>query len=263
MKTLYIDCGSGVCADMILSGFRAFGAETDAGFEEEVRNLIHHGIEHGGFEANPEQKCAHPNHDSLQGGHVHGTACGCEKEHLHHHAHGASYAAIREVLRRAPMTEGARQIAERIYETIARAEAKVHGATLETVHFHEVGRPQAILNIVSAAAMLEQMGVDRIVCSEICDGQGTIECSHGVIPVPVPAVRAMMADCDYAFRTIPVNTELVTPSGLAMLIGMGAEYAPLPDGGIIARAVGHGGRDTGKNGMELLLIEEDTPPDAE
>ena len=252
MKTLYIDCGSGVCADMILSGFRALGAETDMGFEEEVRGLIHHGIEHGGFEPNPEQGC-HPAHDSAQQTHEHGEA------HSHHHAHGASYAAIREVLRRAPMTENARKTAEKIYETIARAEAEVHGATLETVHFHEVGRPQAILNIVSAAAMLDQMGVERIVCSEVCDGQGTIECSHGVIPVPVPAVRAMMANCDYVFRTIPIDTELVTPSGLAMLIGMGAEYAPQPNGEIIARAFGRGGRDTGRNGMELLLIEEESP----
>ena len=252
MKTLYIDCGSGVCADMILSGFRALGAETNMGFEEEVRGLIHHGIEHGGFEPNPEQGC-HPAHDSAQQAHEHGEA------HSHHHAHGASYAAIREVLRRAPMTENARKTAEKIYETIARAEAEVHGATLATVHFHEVGRPQAILNIVSAAAMLDQMGVDRIVCSEVCDGQGTIECSHGVIPVPVPAVRAMMANCDYVFRTIPIDTELVTPSGLAMLIGMGAECAPQPNGGIIARAFGRGGRDTGRNGMELLLIEEESP----
>lgn len=247
MKTLYMDCSSGVCADMILSGFRALGAETDAGFEEEVRHLIHHGIEHGGFEPNPEQGHTHQGHGH---GHAH------EAGHAHHHAHGASYAAIREVLRRAPMTEKAREIAEKIYETIARAEAEVHGATMETVHFHEVGRPQAILNIVSAAAMLDQMGIDRMLCSEICDGQGTIECSHGVIPVPVPAVRAMMAKCDYTFRTIPVDTELVTPSGLGMLIGMGAECAPQPDGGILARAVGRGGRDTGKNGMEILLIEE-------
>jgi len=108
-----------------------------------------------------------------------------------------------------------------------------------------------------AAAMLDSMGVDKIVCSEVCDGCGTIECSHGIIPVPVPAVKAMMDSCDYVFKTEPVSTELVTPSGLGMLIGMGAECAPRPEGSIIAKGIGYGGRDTGRGGMEIYIIEEE------
>lgn len=247
MKTLYIDCTNGVCADMVISGLRALGAETESGFEEDMGVLIHRVVEHGEYEHE------HDNH------HEHG---GCTHEHSHtHHSHlhgsGASYAAVKEVLLRAPLTEGARETAQRIYETIARAEAKVHKAALENVHFHEVGRAEAIINIAKAAVMLNSMGVDRIVCSEICDGQGSIECSHGIIPVPVPAVKAMMETCDYIFKTEPVDTELVTPSGLGMLIGMGAECLPRPLGSIIAKGIGYGGRDTGRGGMEIYLIEEE------
>ncbi len=245
MKTLYIDCTSGVCADMLLSGFRALGAEVETGFEEEMRRLIHTVTEH-----------CQDGHCHLHA-HDHGDAHDKEHVHDHTHAHGASYAAVREVLRLAPLSENARNTARRIYETIALAEAKVHGETLETVHFHEVGRMQAILNVASVAVMIDMMGVDRIICSEIHDGQGTIQCSHGIIPVPVPAVKAMMDTCSYVFKTIPIDTELVTPSGLAMLIGMGAEYGARPQGGVLAKGIGYGDRSTGRSGMEIYLIEEE------
>ena len=249
MKTLYIDCVNGVCADMIISGFRALGAETEAGFEGDMRELIHRVVEHGEYEhGHDHDGCAHGEHEHH---HEH------EHAHAHAHVHGASYTAIKEVIRRAPMTENARKTAQKIYETIARAEAKVHEATLETVHFHEVGRAEAIINITSAAAMLDSIGADRIVCSEIHDGQGTIECSHGIIPVPVPAVRAMMESCDYTFKTEPVETELVTPSGLGILIGMGAECRERPQGGVLAKGIGYGGRDTGRGGMEIYIIDEE------
>lgn len=255
MKTLYLDCKNGVCADMIISGLRALGAETEAGFEEDMSQFIHRVIEHGEYEQGDHHESGESEHCCNAGAHH---AHGDEKGHLHHlHSHGVSYAAIKEVLGRAPMTESAKQTAQKIYETIARAEARVHKATLETVHFHEVGRAEAIINIAKAAAMLDSMGVDKIVCSEVCDGCGTIECSHGIIPVPVPAVKAMMDSCDYVFKTEPVSTELVTPSGLGMLIGMGAECAPRPEGSIIAKGIGYGGRDTGRGGMEIYIIEEE------
>ena len=261
MKTLYIDCVNGVCADMIISGLRALGAETEAGFEEDMRELIHRVVEHGEYEhGHDHDGCVHGEHEHHyeHSAHEHEHNEHTHDEHEHHyHSHGASYTAIKEVIRRAPMTESARKTAQKIYETIARAEAKVHEATLETVHFHEVGRAEAIINIASAAVMLDSIGADRIVCSEIHDGRGTIECSHGIIPVPVPAVRAMMESCDYTFKTEPVETELVTPSGLGMLIGMGAECRERPQGGVLAKGIGYGGRDTGRGGMEIYIIDEE------
>lgn len=245
MKTLYIDCTNGVCADMFISGFRGLGVEVPEGLEEDVLHAVHHVLEDHGHSHGD----GHHHHDDHGAGHGH--------SHDHAHAHGTSYQDVKHIIAHVKADDRAKETAQEIYRAIAVAEAKVHEATLDTVHFHEVGRPQAIVNVMTVAAMLTEIGADRIVCSEIHDGQGTIECSHGVIPVPVPAVRAMMDSCDYVFKQEAVETELVTPSGLGMLIGMRAVCASRPQGSIIAKGIGYGGRDTGRGGMEIYLIDEE------
>lgn len=171
-----------------------------------------------------------------------------------HHFH-RSHKEVKEILQGSYIFEPVREIALRIYQTIAEAEAKVHESDVENVHFHEVGRNQAIKNIVGIASALNSLLVKEIYCSEIHDGTGTIECSHGTIPVPVPAVQALMESCDYKFVTEDINMELVTPSGLAAMIGMGAQYVPeMPQGILLMQVVSKGTRDTGKEGMKVSLI---------
>jgi len=292
MKTLYIDCTNGVCADMFISGFRALGVEAEFMPFDEFEMFLHemqhhledshglgrgeggHGHSHGGHGGDGH---GHPHgdegHGHSHGGHDHGEA-GHEHSHGaggHHHSSMSSYQFIKGVIRHLPLPLKVRDIAEKIYKTIALAEAEVHGATLETVHFHEVGRPQAVYNALTVAAQIAAIAPDRIVCSDVHDGCGTIECSHGVIPVPVPAVRAMMKNCNFNFITADVETEMVTPSGLGMLIGIGAkpdckseggcsgefESGGRPVGSIIAKGTGYGGRDTGRGGMKIYLIDEE------
>ena len=92
--------------------------------------------------------------------------------------------------------------------------------------------------------------------SPLYDGIGTVVCSHGEIPVPVPAVKALMSVCDYEFRTADVDTEMVTPSGLAGLIGIGAvPAAEMPEGRIVKQTEADGGRDTGRPGLRVYIIE--------
>lgn len=183
--------------------------------------------------------------------------------HEHGHDHGRSYKKVRS------MIDSAREYAHKIYEVIAEAEAGVHGETLETVHFHEVGRNEAIKNALGIGMALGRLEADRILVSPIYDGKGFVDCAHGRIPVPVPAVRAMMEQCrkgepgagrGYNFMTAEdVETEMVTPSGLASLMGIGAEPASKDysiTGNIIAEAKVHGTRDTGRGGLKALLIEE-------
>ena len=287
MKTLYIDCTNGVCADMFISGFRALGVEAEFmpfdEFEVFLHEMQHHledsqglgrgegGHEHGHSHGGHEHGHGEDGHEHSHGGHGedgHGHSHGADG---HHHSSMSSYQFIKGVIRHLPLPLKVRDIAEKIYKTIALAEAEVHGATLETVHFHEVGRPQAIYNAITVAMQVAEIGADRIVCSDVYDGHGTIECSHGVIPVPVPAVRAMMKNCNFNFVTADVETEMVTPSGLGMLIGIGAkpdckseggcsgkfECVGRPAGSIIAKGTGYGGRDTGRGGMEIYLIDEE------
>lgn len=172
----------------------------------------------------------------------------------HTHTHGRSCNEVKNII------DSAREYAHRIYGVLAEAEAEVHGETPETVHFHEVGRNEAIKNALGIGMALSELAADRILVSSIYDGKGFVDCAHGRITVPVPAVRAMMNKSDYDFRTAEgVDTEMVTPSGLASLMGIGAE--PIPKGytitgKIIAAAKVKGTRDTGREGLKAFLIEE-------
>ncbi|MEA4923649.1 MAG: nickel insertion protein [Eubacteriaceae bacterium] len=167
--------------------------------------------------------------------------------------HHRGYKDIKKMLETSSADEEVKKKALLVYGAIARAEAEVHGETLDTVHFHEVGRDEAIRNIVSVAAALKVLGVDKIYCSEIHDGHGTIKCSHGIIPVPVPAVTALKKQCDHVFCEDDINTEMVTPGGLALLIGIGAVKSDPPKK-IIKTGVGKGTRDIGRDGLKIHSI---------
>lgn len=228
MSRIYIDCTNGISSDMVLMALRGLGAEADLTGKLHFHEHDHeHEHEHG-----------------------HG--------HVHTHAHGqASYQDVLHVIEHSQVSEQVKETACSIYGVIARAEASVHGATLETVHFHEVGRKEAIDNILSIAAALEELDVEEVFCSDVHDGYGTILCSHGEIPVPVPAVAAMMKESDLVFKTDEIPTEMVTPSGLGVLMGIGAKGTQtMPAAFADARsALGKGGRDIGREGLRIYLAE--------
>ena len=175
----------------------------------------------------------------------------------HGDGHGRSYDAVRELIFRSGFSDGARACALKIYEYIAAAEAEVHGENLDTIHFHEVGRDEAIKNALGIGMALEAIRPDRILVSDIVDGKGSILCSHGEIPVPVPAVMALRAKSSFNFRQVDVNTEMVTPSGLAGLMGIGAEPAGpgVPAGNVVKKAEAAGRRKTGRGGLKACIIE--------
>lgn len=168
------------------------------------------------------------------------------------HYHSRSYGDIKKIINEGELSPRAKEIALKTYEAIAIAEAEVHEETVETVHFHEVGRAKAIENIVGAAIALDSLNPEGVYCSAIHDGHGTILCSHGEIPVPVPAVAAMMKVCDYDFVTDDIETEMVTPTGLALLIGMDAQKGELS--AIKKTGVGKGTRDIGRGGLKVHII---------
>ena len=234
MKTLYIDCSNGISGDMLGKALK----------------------ELAGLEAEAEKDGQHQENE----------------DHGHFHR---SYAEVKRIIEESDKSQGAKDMALSIYEVIARAEAKVHEETLDSLHFHEVGRDQAIANALGIGQTLEQIGFDRnqvlagntkIVVSPICDGNGFVDCAHGRIPVPVPAVRAMMDECgrsypNFEFKTLKeVETEMVTPSGLACLIGIGATPAPggmmFMEGQITGAVEVTGTRNTGRGGLRAYLIEK-------
>ena len=183
--------------------------------------------------------------------------------HGHHHAHGRSWLKVRALIDHSSFSDEAKQTAISIYRNIAEAEASVHGETLETIHFHEVGRDEAIKNALGIGMALETIKTDEILTSPIYDGKGTVVCSHGEIPVPVPAVMALRAKCTYTFETADVNMEMVTPSGLASLMGIKVKPAVKtlqqiledPRVSIIAETEAKGSRDTGRGGLRVYLLD--------
>ena len=110
------------------------------------------------------------------------------------------------------------------------------------------------MNILSIAAYIDGLEIKDVICSEIHDGHGSIQCSHGTVPVPVPAVSAMMKKSDLKFEETDIETELVTPTGLGILLGLNARHGA-PTGNIIAAGTGYGGRETGLGGLKAFLTE--------
>jgi uncharacterized protein (TIGR00299 family) protein len=115
-----------------------------------------------------------------------------------------------------------------IFERLGEAEAAVHGTDLESTHFHEVGADDAIADVVGTCLLLADLDVERVVTTPVAAGHGEVETSHGTYPVPVPAVVELAERADWRLRSGPIEMELLTPTGAAILahLATGVEYAP-------------------------------------
>ena len=121
-------------------------------------------------------------------GHDHGDEIAAHThEHHRHHKHRGMN-EIFQILADTKMTDGARGIALKIFQILAKAEAKAHNVPVEEVHFHEVGAVDSIVDILSVAVCLDNLGITEVIVPVLCEGMGTVRCQHGILPVPVPAV---------------------------------------------------------------------------
>jgi uncharacterized protein (TIGR00299 family) protein len=145
--------------------------------------------------------------------------------------------------------------AKAVFQRLAEAEASAHGIAVEQVHFHEVGAADAIVDIVCACAGLAALGIERVGCSPIPTGSGTVTCAHGVLPVPAPATVRLLQGCPIADCDEP--GELTTPTGAALLTTLADEFGPLPAMRIEAVGCGAGAREgqTRANILRLLVGE--------
>ncbi len=151
-----------------------------------------------------------------------------EHSHQHEHQHDRhrSLSEIKRIISSSGLSERVKARALAIFERIGVAEAKIHNLPLESVHFHEVGALDSIVDIVGACVALEAMQIDRIIASPLHVGSGTFKCAHGTYPVPGPATAELL-------RGVPVYAgeiagELVTPTGAAIIATLAESYGPLP-----------------------------------
>ncbi len=186
-----------------------------------------------------------------------------EPAHLHmeeipheHHHDARNLHDILHILEQGDLTKGAFFLASRIFTILAEAEAHVHGKSIDEVHFHEVGAVDSIVDIAAAAICIDNLNPDFTVVSALTDGTGTIRCQHGLIPVPVPAVSAIVSAHGLPLRIRPIEGELVTPTGAAIAAALHAGAALPEEFRIVRTGLGAGKRDYAATGvLRAMLLE--------
>jgi len=159
---------------------------------------------------------------------------------------------ITKIISQSKISERAKKTTITIFERIAQAEAAVHGKDPNDIHFHEVGALDSIVDIISASIGLEALGVDKVYCSALSVGGGTIKCAHGPMPVPAPATAELL-------KGIPViggpgQYELLTPTAAAILTTVVDQFCPLPSMKIEAVGYGAGSLESEEFPNVLRLI---------
>jgi uncharacterized protein (TIGR00299 family) protein len=166
---------------------------------------------------------------------------------------------IEEILQRGNLTPRQRELALRIFRRLADAEAAVHGMPLEKVHFHEVGALDSIADIVGVAIALDLLGAERITSRSVPTGSGTVQCAHGLMPVPAPGTAELLKGVPLASSAI--KAELTTPTGAAILTSVVQEWTEQP--ALTVERIGYGaGRRTFPEQPNLLRLFVGTAPDA-
>ena len=148
-------------------------------------------------------------------------------EHNYHHEH-RNLEDVNKIIDNSSLDENVKDLSKRIFLRVAKAESKVHNKPLNEIHFHEVGAIDSIVDIVGTAILINKINPDKIISSVVNDGYGFIECAHGTMSVPVPATSEIFASSNVKFRQIDIDTELVTPTGAAIIAELADEFTYLP-----------------------------------
>ena len=266
MRIAYLDCFSGISGDMFL------GALIDAGvapriFEQAVEGL-HIGakleisrVNRSGISATKVDVIVNGEKDAPRTGrtrmsdphghtHDHSQSHDHHHDHEHHHdprehEHGRGLTEIREIIRKTSLNESVKRTAIAIFEKLGEAEANIHNVPIEQIHFHEVGAVDALVDITCAAVGAEalgiELGIDEIVCSPLNVGGGTVTCAHGTFPVPAPATVELLKDVPV--YSSGLQSELVTPTGAAIIRTLATRFASFPEMKIEKAGYGAGTRD--------------------
>jgi uncharacterized protein (TIGR00299 family) protein len=161
------------------------------------------------------------------------------------------------------LTEPQKQLAVSIFERLARAEAKVHGTSVEKVHFHEVGAVDSIADIVGSAVGLDLLAADCVRAGPVPTGRGNIQIAHGTVALPAPGTAELLVGVP--LRDVPVEAELTTPTGAAILTTVAEAFGPLPPMTVEAIGYGAGTRDLQEqpNVLRLFVGNDATAPEAD
>jgi uncharacterized protein (TIGR00299 family) protein len=279
MRTLYFDCFSGISGDMTIGALLDLGLDfaylrTELekleveGYEIRWSRVVRSNISATKFDVVlDEHDHDHEGHEHARDHHHHHHHDDDDhRHHEHHHHHDRRHehrkaADILRLIDRSSLNANTKRVATGIFTKLAISEGKVHDVAPEDVEFHEVGALDSIVDTVGTAIGFDALGIERFLCSAINIGGGLIHCQHGVMPVPAPATADLLRSATLYSRH--VNTELVTPTGAAILAAVVDRFGPLE--GFRADRIGYGAGTKQfqdfPNCLRLMLGEEQ-PVDA-
>lgn len=208
MKTAWLECATGISGDMTLGALIDLGVDRQA-IQDAIASLNLpdvtlriESVMKGGFRAT-HVLVDHP------------------EQHAHRH-----YSDICKILEQSSLTDRQKSLASELFLAVAESEARVHGSTIEKVHFHEVGAVDSIVDIVGAAVGFDLLNADRIVCNHVPTGRGFVKIDHGICPIPAPGTAEILKGIPLA--DVPIEAELTTPTGAAIVKTMADSFGPLP-----------------------------------
>jgi uncharacterized protein (TIGR00299 family) protein len=237
MKLAYFDCFSGISGDMTLGALLDAGCDL-AQLREELRGL-----------QVPDWKL------SAEKVWKNGMAATCARVKTEGQQKHRSLSAILQILRDSKLSSSVRDRAVAIFHKLGEAEARVHDAPIEKIHFHEVGAVDAIVDIVGACLGFHMLGIEKFACSPLNVGGGTVKVAHGVLPVPAPATANLLQG--KPTYSNGVQRELVTPTGAAIVATLCDSFGPQPPMCVSAIGYGAGGADLeGQPNVLRIMIGE-------
>lgn len=248
MKTLYLDCFAGIAGDMFIGALLNLVPDPEI-LKREIRKIhaldpdeygltIEHITRNGIAGMNFDVRMKHHHHE--------------HEEHEHHHRHLHD---IEAMITGSDLSQRVKRETLRAFSMLADAEAHVHGTTPDKIHFHEVGAVDSIIDIAGAFVLMEALEWPRVICSPVNVGSGTVECAHGVLPVPAPAA-------EYLLKGIPVFSagaamERTTPTGALLVKCLADGFGSMPPGKITASGFGFGNRESDDmpNALRAITLE--------
>lgn len=197
-RILYIDIVNGISGDMTIASLLDLGIEKDI-FLNEIKKI--------GLDDEFEVEISNKNENGIVGTTVNVITRETKINR--------NLTDIFEIIEKSTLSENVKYISKKIFTTIGEAEAKVHGTTIDKIHFHEVGAIDSIVDIIGSAILIDCLHIDKIYAKTVPVGSGFVKCEHGIMPVPAPATIEILKGVPVKFNT--VNGECTTPTGAAII----------------------------------------------
>lgn len=271
-KTLYLECYSGISGDMAVASLIDLGVNHSCllkaldslnlnGYQVKISRVNKSGIDACDFNVILDETHENQDHDME---YLHGAGQHDHTGHKHSHSHAHSHEHvhrnlenIQAIINSSDISHRAKVIALKIFQVIAEAEAKAHNKPLNEVHFHEVGAVDSIVDIVALAVCMDALDIQNVIVSELYEGQGTVRCQHGILPIPVPAVANIISAYQLPMHIMSIQGEFVTPTGAAIAAALRTDDKLPEHFRVLKTGIGAGKREYEKASILRAMLIED------